>query len=101
VRDGRWKLYFPHRYRTLAGRPGGKDGTPADYQQMSMATALFDLANDPGETRDVAAQHPEVVARLEAGAAQMREDLGDTLTGAKGRGARAPGRLLPGDARLQ
>lgn len=101
VRDGRWKLYFPHRYRTLAGRAGGKDGSPAAYRQASMPKALFDLANDPGETRDVAADHPDVVARLEAGAAQMREDLGDSLTGVNGRGAREPGRLQPGDARLQ
>lgn len=26
---------------------------------------LFDLANDPGETKDVAAQHPEILARIE------------------------------------
>ena len=29
-------------------------------------TELFDLANDPGETTDVAAAHPEIVADLEA-----------------------------------
>jgi hypothetical protein len=28
------------------------------------AGALFDLQSDPGEQRDVSAQHPDVVARL-------------------------------------
>ena len=28
--------------------------------------SLFDLTNDPGEQRDVAAAHPDVVARLKA-----------------------------------
>lgn len=34
--------------------------------------ALFDLANDPGETRDVAPQHPEIVARARADLANFR-----------------------------
>ncbi|MBL8723161.1 MAG: sulfatase [Planctomycetes bacterium] len=100
VRDGRWKLHFPHKYATLAGRPGGTDGRPAPYTTASIGRALFDLANDPGETRDVAAEFPEVVARLEAGAARLRRELGDALTGTKGQAARAPGRLGPGDRRL-
>src|SRR5205823_14370177 len=29
-------------------------------------TELYDLANDPNETTDVGAQHPDVLARLEA-----------------------------------
>ena len=31
--DGEWKLQLPHAYRTLNGRPGGRDGTPAKYEQ--------------------------------------------------------------------
>ena len=30
-----------------------------------LRTALYDLASDPGETRDVAAQHPKVIAQIE------------------------------------
>ena len=26
IRMGKWKLHFPHGYRTMAGRPGGTDG---------------------------------------------------------------------------
>ena len=33
--DGRWKLQLPHTYRTLAGRPGGRDGTPAKYEKRT------------------------------------------------------------------
>ena len=50
VRMGRWKLHFPHAYRTLGGRPGGKGGKPVPYQQAKIDLALFDLENDPGET---------------------------------------------------
>jgi len=35
---------------------------------------LYDLKADPGETRDVAASHPEVVARIERILAQARTD---------------------------
>jgi arylsulfatase A-like enzyme len=88
VRDGRWKLHMlPSRERRL-DRPGerwvdprGPDGVtilapyeqnqPTDYPGLrtgdeAKAMALFDLADDPGEQHDVAAKHPEVVARLKA-----------------------------------
>jgi arylsulfatase A-like enzyme len=101
VRDARWKLHLPHGYATLAGAPGGKGGEPAPYQQRRIETALFDLRTDPGETHDVAAAHPEVVARLQRFAHAARADLGDSLTGSKGTGVRGPGRLGPDDERLR
>ena len=92
--DGRWKLVLPHRYRTLAGKPGGRDGTPAKYENNTVETPqLFDLRADIGETKDVAAQHPEEVKRLLAFAEKCREDLGDSLTERKGKGTREPGRV--------
>ena len=97
VRMGQWKLHFPHGYRTLGGRPGGTGGIPVPYQQARIDTALFDLATDPGETTDVAAQHPDVVARIEKLADRMREELGDSATKQKGAGVREPGRIEPGD----
>lgn len=101
VRDGRWKLHFPHKYATLAGRPGGKDGSPAPYSNATIGEALYDLKADPGESHDVAKEHADVVARLSALAQKAREDLGDARTGAKGSGVREPGRLGPEDARLK
>ncbi|MFN3243903.1 MAG: sulfatase [Planctomycetota bacterium] len=100
IRDPRWKLHFPHRYRTMAGKPGGKDGSPNPYSQASIGLELFDLQNDPGETTDVSAKHPEVVARLQKLADAARQDLGDKLTKTKGSGIRPAGRLQQGDARL-
>lgn len=91
MRSGRWKLHFPHEYRTLAGRGGGKNGQPVPYKQMKMGLELFDLEQDPRETTNVASKHPDVVERLQKLADNMREDLGDRLTGVTGEGSREPG----------
>src|SRR5690606_838722 len=93
VRDRRFKLHLPHGYTTLAGERGGRDGKPAPYRQARIGQALYDLRADPGESTDVAAEHPDVVERLLAAAAQAREELGDTSTKVEGKGARAAGRL--------
>lgn len=100
VTDGRWKLYFPHTYRTLGGRPGGRDGIPAKYEQRKLESSeLYDLKNDISETTNVIAQHPDVVKRLEALAEAARAELGDALTKRRGSGVR-PADVLPvGDAK--
>jgi arylsulfatase A len=98
VRDRRWKLFFPHLSRTLNGRPGGLDGTPAPYDQMQVGHWLFDLKNDVGETTDVAAEHPDVVTRLERQAESARAALGDTLTDRKGSEIRPAGRVPKDEA---
>ncbi len=91
VRSGPWKLHLPHRYATLAGQPGGHDGAPARYTNRETRLALYDLAHDLGETTDVAAEHPDVVARLLTQAERFRADLGDTLTRRAGTGLRPAG----------
>jgi len=94
--DGQWKLLLAHTYRTLAGRPGGRDGLPSKYENRALKQpALFDLMNDRSETADVAAAHPEVVQGLLAFAETCRADLGDSLTQRTGTGIRAPGRFKP------
>ncbi len=93
VRSGRWKLHLAHGYRTLAGRSGGTGGIPAKYEQAKIGVALFDLETDIGEQRDVAAEHPDIVARLQQLAEQMRRDLGDSLQKTTGAGRRAPGKV--------
>ena len=92
VRSGSWKLHFPHGYRTLKGEPG-RDGKPSPYAQGKIGLELFDLSADLGESKNVAAEHPDVVARLQALADRARDDLGDTATGRKGKNVREPGRL--------
>ena len=60
VRSGSWKLRHE----------AGKDGTGKPE--------LYDLAKDPGESTDLAAQHPDVVKRLSAAMDDMRRKLGDS-----------------------
>ena len=100
VRDRRWKLHFPHAYRTLEGRQGGTGGKPVRYSQAKIGLSLFDLKADVSETKDVASENPEVVARLKKAAEEARRDLGDSLMKRKGSGVRPPGRLQPGEKRL-
>ena len=83
IRDSRWKLI--HYKRTdlrqddviseaddrIQAPPGG---WPMDAP-LGLVTLLYDLANDPGETTNVAAAHPDVVARLDARLDAWRKDL--------------------------
>ena len=61
IRSGKWKLHFPHGYRTLAGAPGGTGGEPVAYKQDKIGLALFDLDADLGETTNVAAENRAVI----------------------------------------
>ena len=115
VRQGPWKLHLPHEYLELAAAPG-RDGKPSNFGRINpgatgsiqnsglsgiasrhgykferIGTALYNLADDPGETRDLAAKHPDIVARLQRIAAVARADLGDSLTQVKPTHARPVG----------
>jgi arylsulfatase len=95
--DGRWKLMLPHQYTSLSGRPGGTGGTPVRYEQRRIQSPeLYDLQADVSESKNVAAEHPDVVERLLALADRAREDLGDALTRRPGSGRREPGRIPGG-----
>jgi hypothetical protein len=63
-----------------------------------MLTALTDWPWDSsnGEKKNVASEHPEVVTQLTALGDGFPRDLGDTLTGVKRTGLRAPGCDEPG-----
>jgi len=91
VRMGRWKLHFPHAYRTLGGRGGGTDGRPVPYETGRTDLALYDLWTDPGERINLAEARPEVVKHIEALAQKIREDLGDSARKIKGKGVRPAG----------
>ncbi len=113
VREGDWKLHFPHPYITPHETPG-RDGKPANWENMKPAAitqsgiegiatrhgykvarqelALYHLGEDPGETKDVSAAHPEIVERLQKLAEPLRQELGDALTGTKATAARPVGR---------
>jgi len=94
LRSGKWKLQFPHTYRTMIGQEPGKDGIPGKYDHSARTgLALYDLENDISESVDVSEQYPEVVRRLSLMADSMRQELGDRLTGIVGTGNREPGRI--------
>jgi arylsulfatase A len=62
--DGRWKLHLPHKYRTV--ETPGAEGKPGKFINPVEPLALYDLSSDPGETKNVIADHPEVAMRMEA-----------------------------------
>jgi len=94
MRSGRWKLHFPHGYRTMEGREPGRDGSPGPYDHsVRTGLELYDLEADIGEREDVSGSHPEVMARLLEMAEAMRAELGDGLTEREGSERRAPGRV--------
>ena len=93
VLSGDWKLYLPHRYQTMDGRPGGKGGLPEPYSQRTLERPeLYNVASDIGETTDVASAHPAVVEKLLALAEKARDELGDSLVQRRGSGTRGPGK---------
>lgn len=99
LRAGRWKLHFPHGYRSMVAREPGADGKPGKYDyDVRTGLELYDLENDIGELEDVAAANPEVLERLLVLADDMRRRLGDKLTETTGTEVREPGRVpdIPG-----
>lgn len=88
VRRGRWKLQLPHEYRSYAAGEPRNGGWPGPTKQVPIGTQLFDLDRDPFERVDVAAEHREIVAELEALARAARAEFGDAK--APGPGVRPP-----------
>lgn len=94
VRSGPWK-YAIARQNENTGRPDPDARKP-------FTPTLYNLETDLAETTDVAAGHPEIVARLKSLVDEINADLGTTGAGP---GVRPPGRVekpvglwLPGHA---
>jgi arylsulfatase A-like enzyme len=92
VRSGQWKLHLRHPYQSLES--AGRDGSPGKYVRKEIELSLFDLEKDPGESVDVAPQHPEIVARFMQYVEHARWDLGDALTSRTGKNVRPAGKLF-------
>ena len=67
VRSGKWKLVLPQKIK-FHGWSGKVENSPLE---------LFDLSKDPGESDNLADQHPEIVEKLRQLAEEARADLGD------------------------
>ena len=84
VRSGPWKLFLPVE---AAGHPHfSKKLPPQDL--------LFNVVEDIASEHNLAAEHPDVVARLKGLAEQARADLGDK--GRRGAGQRPIGKIPEG-----
>ncbi len=82
VRSGPWKLFLP--VETTRPHPHFKRAEKAGY-------LLFNLVEDTASEKNVAAEHPDVVARLRRIADKARAELGDQ--GVRGKGQRSPGKV--------
>lgn len=91
VRQGKWKLIFPHTYRSYKGIKPGMDGLPGPYAKGETGLELYDLENDISEKCNIASKYLEVVKRLQALGEKAREELGDGEL--VGKGVRPPGRV--------
>ena len=101
VRSGDWKLVIdgqkdevgsltpseddPAPDKASAGK-GKKGKVKSEIPASRQAPRLYNLAKDPGETLDLAAKNPEIVAKLDALIAAMEGDLG-----IEGKSKTAPG----------
>ncbi len=74
VRRGEWKLVLPRQ-----NAPAGLGWWGRMIEEVP-ELSLFNLKNDPGETTNVADQHPAVVAELNQRIQQARIELGDVDT---------------------
>ena len=92
IRSGRWKLHFPHTYRSLTGTPG-QNGKAGGYSERKIEFALYDLEADIGESNDVQAKYPEIMAHLQQLAEPARIELGDSAKNMTGAGYREPGHV--------
>jgi arylsulfatase A-like enzyme len=76
VRSGRWKLMLPTKDRVTG---------------EEIPLGLYDLKADISEKNNLADRYPKVVERLRALLERCRDDLGDSLTGRKGKNCRPCG----------
>lgn len=94
VRYKNWKMYFPHKFPSLNGKPGGKNGLPARYETNTITkTELYNLSEDESETTNVADENQDVVILIDSLANMMREELGDNFLNIKGKGNRSIGKV--------
>ena len=85
VRYGDWKMYYPHRYRTLNGKATTNDGFPVKYDYVDLKSPeLYNLKSDPSENLDVYNNFPEIVAKINSLSDLKRAELGDDLKGIVG-----------------
>lgn len=93
VRAGKWKFYSWQERKTGRGAPRGRKPSPYPIQ-------LYDIVADISETKNLAAEYPEVVKRLKAvysaHVAEIKANRRPTARMLRPNGARSPARPQPG-----
>ncbi|MEX0720750.1 MAG: sulfatase [Balneolaceae bacterium] len=91
VRFGPWKLHIAHEF--LGVGEAGQGGEFGEYETREIEQSLFNLRDDPGETNNVADEHPQIVEKLMELIEQGRNELGDAEAGIRGTQQGEPGRV--------
>jgi len=113
LRDGKWKIHFPHKYLVINGETR-TDGKPAGFGRLApqsisnsgiegiasrhgyvvreLPLSLYDLSTDISESKNIASDYPEIIEKLSALADRYRKTLGDSLHNKKGTQNRPVGR---------
>ena len=85
IRHLDYKLYFPHKYRSLNGRMGRDDGLPINYDQNEINShELYNLKEDPSETNEISNSNQKIVNKILKIGDSIRNILGDSLKDIKG-----------------
>ncbi len=93
MRLDKWKLHFPHGYRSMQGRTPGTGGRAGQYDtSVRTGLELYDLSADIGERVNVADLVADVVETMTSLADAKRAELGDALQKVTGKAVRKPGR---------
>ncbi|MDO5980041.1 sulfatase [Flavivirga spongiicola] len=75
VRDGKWKLHLPHKYRvTLVKGNNGLVGKQDNFGG-TIELSLYNIEKDPAESRNLAGKNPKIVKRLRGLIEAFKEDL--------------------------
>ncbi len=84
VRWGKWKMWqvnktdLTEQDLTIGGRRLPQVEYPGD-SPLGQLTVLYDLSQDVGESQNLAAQHPEIVERLEAELERWNAELAEPM----------------------
>lgn len=70
IRQGDWKLFVTDPQKKAGGKKKAEKEAPESTPPL-----LYNLATDPAETTNVAAEHPEIVTKLQAEAASRASEI--------------------------
>ncbi len=73
IRRGDWKLFLDPSNSSAKSKSAQEDGKKKTGQ--ASPTGLYNLADDPGEAKDLAAAHPDIVAKLRAEAKARETEI--------------------------